>query len=63
VPTRYFAEASSVNFRRSVIYGLATLRTLTRHRREGGRGREQNAEPDPTDVGNGGARRDLAAGC
>ncbi|HEY0068765.1 MAG TPA: hypothetical protein VGE04_02210, partial [Chloroflexia bacterium] len=25
VPTRYFPEASSVNFRRSVIYGLATL--------------------------------------
>jgi GT2 family glycosyltransferase len=32
VPTRYFAEASSVNFRRSVIYGLSTLRTLARHR-------------------------------
>lgn len=28
VPTRYFKEASSVNFRRSVIYGLATLKTL-----------------------------------
>ena len=25
VPTRYFPEASTVNFRRSVIYGLATL--------------------------------------
>jgi len=25
VPTRYFKEASSVNFRRSVVYGLATL--------------------------------------
>jgi glycosyltransferase involved in cell wall biosynthesis len=33
VPTRYFAEASSVNFRRSVRYGLATLRTLVDHRR------------------------------
>ena len=33
VPTRYFAEASSVNFRRSVVYGLGTLRTLGRHRR------------------------------
>jgi hypothetical protein len=33
VPTRYFAEASSVNFRRSVVYGLATLRTLAPHRR------------------------------
>lgn len=28
VPTRYFAEASSVNFRRSVVYGFATLKTL-----------------------------------
>ena len=28
VPTRYFDEASSVNFRRSVVYGLATLWTL-----------------------------------
>jgi glycosyltransferase involved in cell wall biosynthesis len=33
VPTRYFAEASSVNFRRSVVYGLSTLRTLARYRR------------------------------
>jgi len=33
VPTRYFTEASSVNFRRSVVYGLSTLRTLRRHRR------------------------------
>ncbi len=32
VPTRYFAEASSVNFRRSSVYGLATLRSLLRHR-------------------------------
>jgi glycosyltransferase involved in cell wall biosynthesis len=28
VPTRYFKEASSVNFRRSVTYGLLTLKTL-----------------------------------
>jgi glycosyltransferase involved in cell wall biosynthesis len=28
VPTRYFAEASSVNFSNSVIYGLGTLRVL-----------------------------------
>jgi glycosyltransferase involved in cell wall biosynthesis len=36
VPTRYFAEASSVNFRRSVRYGLATLGVIasyTLHRR------------------------------
>ncbi len=29
VPTRYFAEASSVNFRRSVRYGLDTLGVVT----------------------------------
>jgi glycosyltransferase involved in cell wall biosynthesis len=28
VPTRYFKEASSVNFRRSVVYGLLTLVTV-----------------------------------
>ena len=32
VPTRYFAEASSVNLLRSVVYGLSTLRTLGSHR-------------------------------
>jgi glycosyltransferase involved in cell wall biosynthesis len=26
-PTRYFAEASSINFRRSVLYGLGVLKT------------------------------------
>jgi glycosyltransferase involved in cell wall biosynthesis len=31
VPTRYFAEASSVGFRRSVIYGLSTLRVVARY--------------------------------
>lgn len=31
VPTRYFDEASSVNFRRSVVYGLATLQVLRRY--------------------------------
>ena len=31
VPTRYFAEASSVGFRRSVVYGLSTLRVVTRY--------------------------------
>ena len=30
VPVRYFKEASSVNFRRSVRYGLATLATVAR---------------------------------
>jgi hypothetical protein len=31
VPTRYFPEASSVNFRRSVTYGLATLGVARRY--------------------------------
>ena len=31
VPTRYFDEASSVNFRRSVVYGLSTLRVVARY--------------------------------
>jgi len=31
VPTRYFAEASSVNFRRSVVYGLGTLAVMARY--------------------------------
>ncbi|QDV18631.1 Undecaprenyl-phosphate 4-deoxy-4-formamido-L-arabinose transferase [Gimesia panareensis] len=28
VPVRYFKEASSINFRRSMVYGLATLKTV-----------------------------------
>ncbi len=31
VPTRYFEEASSVGFRRSVVYGLATLWVVARY--------------------------------
>ena len=31
-PTRYFAEASSINFRRSVTYGLGVLRTSVSYR-------------------------------
>ena len=30
VPTRYFDEASSVGFQRSVVYGLSTLRVVLR---------------------------------
>ena len=30
VPTRYFEEASSVGFKRSVVYGLSTLRVVGR---------------------------------
>ncbi len=29
-PTRYFEEASSINFRRSVIYGLGVLSTASK---------------------------------
>lgn len=31
-PTKYFAEASSINFRRSTIYGLGVLATATSYR-------------------------------
>ena len=31
-PTKYFAEASSINFRRSVTYGLGVLRTCWQYR-------------------------------
>lgn len=31
-PTRYFAEASSIDFRRSVVYGLGVLRTCAEYR-------------------------------
>src|ERR1051326_1432021 len=30
VPTRYFSEASSISFRRSVVYGISTLWALFR---------------------------------
>ena len=31
-PTRYFAEASSINFRRSLVYGLGVLSTSAKFR-------------------------------
>lgn len=31
-PTRYFPEASSINFRRSVVYGLGVMRTALQYR-------------------------------
>src|SRR5262249_55070699 len=46
VPTRYFAEASSVNFRRSVEYGLDVLWLMSRyvlHRLPLARGRQFTA--------------------
>jgi glycosyltransferase involved in cell wall biosynthesis len=30
-PTKYFAEASSINLKRSIVYGLGVLRTSWRH--------------------------------
>ena len=31
-PTKYFTEASSINFKRSVIYGLGVLKTSMQYR-------------------------------
>jgi hypothetical protein len=31
IVTRYFPEASSINFRRSLVYGLGILRVLVRY--------------------------------
>jgi hypothetical protein len=31
-PTKYFPEASSINFRRSVVYGLGCLRVAASYR-------------------------------
>ena len=31
-PTKYFEEASSINFRRSVVYGLGVLKTALQFR-------------------------------
>ena len=31
VPTRYFREASSVGFRRSIVYGLSTMAVVAKH--------------------------------
>jgi hypothetical protein len=31
-PTKYFLEASSINFRRSVIYGIGVLKTAVQFR-------------------------------
>jgi glycosyltransferase involved in cell wall biosynthesis len=52
VPTRYFAEASSVGFRRSVVYGLSTLRVVLRftlHRLRLRRSRKLTNRNQPTE--------------
>ncbi len=51
VPTRYFAEASSVGFRRSVVYGLSTLKVVLRfllHRLRLRRSRKLTNRSQPT---------------
>jgi glycosyltransferase involved in cell wall biosynthesis len=50
VPTRYFEEASSVGFKRSVVYGLSTLRVVLRYllHRTGVRRSEQLRPRVPT---------------
>jgi hypothetical protein len=48
VPVRYFDEASSINFRRSVRYGLGTLTALVQFWiRRLGLGRPALLEPAP----------------
>src|SRR3954452_13150199 len=49
VPTRYFEEASSVGFKRSVVYGLSTLRVVARYllHRMGSRGAPEHPAPQP----------------
>jgi glycosyltransferase involved in cell wall biosynthesis len=52
VPTRYFEEASSVGFQRSVVYGLSTLRVVLRyvlHRIGVRRSPKLTARPPETD--------------
>ena len=54
VPTRYFEEASSVGFRRSVVYGLSTLRVVGRyllHRTGLRRSAKLRARPVPGEPG------------
>jgi glycosyltransferase involved in cell wall biosynthesis len=50
VPTRYFDEASSVGLRRSIVYGLSTLRVVARfvlHRARVRRSRKLTARRSP----------------
>ena len=51
VPTRYFEEASSVGFRRSVVYGLSTVKVVMRfmlHRLRLRRSRKLDKRSQPT---------------
>ncbi|MDO8502322.1 MAG: glycosyltransferase family 2 protein [Gemmatimonadaceae bacterium] len=46
-PTKYFAEASSINFRRSVVYGVGVLATSVRYRlHRAGFTRDRLFDPD-----------------
>ena len=53
VPTRYFAEASSVDFKRSVVYGLGTLRALPRFRTAPPAGAHPSTVNGPPSLDNG----------
>jgi glycosyltransferase involved in cell wall biosynthesis len=45
-PTRYFPEASSINFRRSVVYGLGVMGTALRYRaHRAGLGKDRLFDP------------------
>ena len=59
VPTRYFAEASSVNFKRSVQYGVSTLMVMCRYtlHRTGSAGTANSRSSCPTFLATPCARR------
>jgi glycosyltransferase involved in cell wall biosynthesis len=51
-PTRYFAEASSINFSRSMVYGLGVLKTSVRYRlHRSGLRRDRLFNPDGRKLG------------
>src|SRR5262249_18620591 len=61
-PTRYFAEASSINFRRSVVYGVGVLGTGLAYRLwRWGLGRSRLFDPRGRRLGDLSPRRDAAS--
>jgi hypothetical protein len=55
-PTRYFPEASSINFRRSVVYGIGVMATALRFRlHHWGLGRSRLFSPQGRKLSTGGA--------
>ncbi len=62
-PTRYFSEASSINFRRSVTYGFGVLGTALEYRlARMGIGRSRRLSPDGRRLTLAGAPRSSAGG-